>query len=380
MALRAGQSYTTDNGTTTVIQGALTPEQTAWWNRSGTPNYLTLTPAQDLYIALCKNGFHLKKALESCGLKEKKAAEAKQVLRTLDADSVVKQVTRLSLPAQRLYLELCLNGMHLLESFGLTDELEAQQALNILNADRTPRVNDYGVVTHITRPSFVGANLQEYDLRGADLQRANLWRAEMQRAQLQGADLRYADLQGAKMQGANLDGADLRLTDLSGVDFNHARNLENTNRNLENTKWKLAFYDATNPPENLPDNIKDKLLALDEPAYKTAKELQDAYREALVSDNEEAITAAEKQLTTYLEQYRRDNATKAIEQAVSVLGAEATFAEVARASAGSAVTITADSATKAASPSGQQGVSLGGADKPANGDVNPYQYYSIGSR
>ena len=278
MALRAGQSYTTDNGTTTVIQGALTPEQTAWWNRSGTPNYLTLTPAQDLYIALCKNGFHLKKALESCGLKEKKAAEAKQVLRTLDADSVVKQVTRLSLPAQRLYLELCLNGMHLLESFGLTDELEAQQALNILNADRTPRVNDYGVVTHIPRPSFVGANLQEYDLRGADLQRANLWRAEMQRAQLQGADLRYADLRGADLYKAQMQGADLRRAnlyeallrhaDLRGADLQDAEmqrakldgsdisgaNFNNV-KNLDSASLDLAFYCQDNPPKNLAEAL-----------------------------------------------------------------------------------------------------------------------------
>jgi uncharacterized protein YjbI with pentapeptide repeats len=302
MALRAGQSYTTDNGTTTVIQGALTPEQTAWWNRSGTPNYLTLTPAQKLYIALCQKGMHLQQALKSCDLKEKKAAEAKKVLRTLDkqgeprvnADGVVKQVTRLSLPEQRLYLEICLIGRPLPESFGLTDELEAQQALNILNADRTPRVNDYGVVTHITRPSFVGANLQEYDLRGADLRGAEMWRAEMQRAQLQGADLRYADLRGAdlykaQMQGADLRDADLRwaflrraklqgsdlrdadlqeallhYADLRGADLQDAEmqrakldgsDISGANfkdaKNLNTASLNLAFYCQDNPPKNL---------------------------------------------------------------------------------------------------------------------------------
>jgi uncharacterized membrane protein len=30
MALQAGESYTTNNGRTTVIQGALTPKQEAW--------------------------------------------------------------------------------------------------------------------------------------------------------------------------------------------------------------------------------------------------------------------------------------------------------------------------------------------------------------
>ena len=387
MALWVGESYVTDNGKTKVIQGALTGEQTAWWWDNGDKpideiTHLTLDPAQKLYIFLCQNGFKLQEALKSCDLTDKQKLEAQQALNILDNEGNLQNingdgvVTKLTRPS---FVGADLRGRDL-EGVDLR-EADLQRA--VLREANLWGAQMQGAIlrgTYLRGAKLWFSNLQETDLRGHQMQGADLRGADLSGAKLQGADLRYADLQGAKMQGANLDGADLRLTDLSGVDFNHARNLENTNRNLENTKWKLAFYDATNPPENLPDNIKDKLLALDEPAYKTAKELQDAYREALVSDNEEAITAAEKQLTTYLEQYRRDNATKAIEQAVSVLGAEATFAEVARASAGSAVTITADSATKAASPSGQQGVSLGGADKPANGDVNPYQYYSIGSR
>jgi hypothetical protein len=226
-----------------------------------------------------------------------------------------------------------------------------------------------------------GTYLQETDLRGNQMQGADL-----RGTYLQGAKLRGAQMQGAKMQGANLDGADLRLTDLSGVNFYKTNN-------LEGTKWDLAFYDATNPPKNLPDNITDKLLALDEPAYKTAKELQDAYREALVSDNETAITAAENALTEHLGKYREENAKnalkKTLQKTVPVLGAEETLTTVlmAIASAESAVTITGESATTAASLSGQQGVSLDGdynlpAQAKASIEVsnppspdNPYNYY-----
>jgi uncharacterized protein YjbI with pentapeptide repeats len=50
---------------------------------------------------------------------------------------------------------------------------EAKTALKIL-------VNEIGVLTKVTRPSFVGADLQGYDLQGADLR---------------GTDLRGTDLQ-----------------------------------------------------------------------------------------------------------------------------------------------------------------------------------------
>jgi len=310
MALVAGQSYTDKNGTK-VIQGVLTREQGEWlqenYNKfTDAITCLPLTPSQKLYIALCKNGMQLQEALASCDLNESEAAEARQALKIRDAD---------------------------------------------------------GVVTEITRPTFVGADLWEADLWGAKLQGANLWGAQMQ-----GADLYGADLEGAHLWGADLERADLSLTDLSGANFYNAKN-------LKSTKWDLAFYDATNPPINLPDNIKDKLLALDEPAYKTAKELQDAYREALVLDNETAITDAEKALTTHLEKCREENAKKAIQQTVSeavhVFGAAETLTTVlmAIASAKSAVTITGESATTAAVPSDQQDVSLGA------GNVDPYIKY-----
>ena len=53
MALRAGQSYTTDNGKTAVIQGALTKEQNEWHHKDYNKPlkerpHLTLDPAQEL--------------------------------------------------------------------------------------------------------------------------------------------------------------------------------------------------------------------------------------------------------------------------------------------------------------------------------------------
>jgi uncharacterized protein YjbI with pentapeptide repeats len=280
---------------------------------------------------------------------------------------------------------------------------EAQQALEIHDTD--------GVVTKITRPSFVGADLQGYDLQGADLSNADLYGADLRHAdlrwanlqgadlreaklkeadlrvaQMQGADLRWADLrdaqmqganlreanlqdanlQDAKMQGADLRGADLSLTDLSGANFYNAKNLNTVI--LTN-----AFYDMANPPLNLPENIKDKLLALDGESYEKAKELQDAYREALVTNSQDTITAAEKALTEHLEKCREDNAKKAIQQAAPVLGEEA-ISIVVEKLAGPAVTVTGNSPTTAASPSDQQDLSLDG------GNVDPYTQYGYGSR
>ena len=367
MALGAGQSFEINE--VTITQGTVTDEQQQWWKQNSGKSvdersYSHLNPEQKFYLCLAAEGFKLN--------------EAKDRARQL----------------------------------GMTNqELEtAQEALAL-------QVNDDDQVTAVTRPSFVGADLsgakmEGTDLRGADLRfaglrntnlegaklwfadllgadlqqaqmqsailwAANLWGAQMQGAdlqgtylqgaklrgaQMQGANLWGAKLQDAKMQGADLQGADLRLTDLSGAYFEHAKN-------LQSTKWDLAFYDATNPPKNLPDNITDKLLALDEPAYKTAKELQDAYREALVSDNETAITDAEKALTEHLGKCREENAKKAIQQAAPVLGAEA-IPILVKKLAGSAVRVTDGLPTTAASPSD---VSLGG-------DVNHYSQYGYGSR
>ncbi len=265
MVLAVGDSYTASNSITKVTQGAVTPEQKAWYNENrdkpiNERPYLTLTPAQILYLALCKNGFHLKKALKSCRLND-------------------------------------------------AQKDEAQQALKILDDQGNLRVNGDGVVTKITRPSFVGADLQGRDLKGADLRDAdlryanlrdavlrdaNLYKAQMQGAdlrdadlrdadlrwadlrgaflrgadlretqmqgaklqwailrgaQMQGADLWGADLRGAQLQGADLGGADLWKADISGANFNNAKNLKNA------SSLYLAFYHQNNPPKNLEDAL-----------------------------------------------------------------------------------------------------------------------------
>ncbi len=343
MALEVGESYTDKNGTK-VIQGALTRKQEKWlgenYNKSiDAITCLPLTPAQKLYLALCKNGFNLPKALESCDLNKDEAAEAQQALKIHDTD---------------------------------------------------------GVVTKITRPTFVGAALQRYDLQGADLWKANLRGANLSNADLAGTDLWGTDLQGAQMQGAqmqgaylnwaNLYGADLSLTDLSGANFYNADfyNAENLNTVILTN----AFYDAENPPKNLPDNIpdniKDNLLALDKKSYGKAKQLQAAYQEALVSDNEEAITAAEKALTKHLEKCRVDNAKEALQKAALVLGKAATLSIVFKVSAVPAVTVTGALPATTAAPSGQPDVSLGSYNQPTiqtvaeievSGSSNDPDYY-----
>jgi hypothetical protein len=355
MALRADDcyaddDYVTDNGRTTVDQGALTPEQKKWLGENHNKpidaiTCLPLTPAQKLYLALCKNGFNLPKALASCGLNADEAAEAQQPLKIRDADGVVTEITRPT------FVGAALNGYDLqgADLYGADLRHADLREANLQGAD-------------LWEADLEFANLQGADLYGADLRHADLREANLQDAKMQGADL-----SGAKMQGTDLQGADLSLTDLSGADFDGAKNFN---------KCEIAFYDAENPPKNLPDNIPDNitdnLLALDKKSYEKAKELQDAYREALVSDNEEDITAAEKALTDYLKEKAREAAKKAIQQAAPVLGKAATLSIVFKVSAVPAVTVTGDSPTTAASPSD---VSLGGG----NGDsgINPYEYYGI---
>ncbi|MBU3656304.1 MAG: pentapeptide repeat-containing protein, partial [Alphaproteobacteria bacterium] len=188
MVLKPDESYITNNGKitnnvkTTVIQGEATPEQQTWFqDKEENPalGYLTLTPAQILYIALCKNGFKLQEALESCGLDDAK-------------------------------------------------KLEAQRALKILDDRGNLRVNERGIVTQVTRPCFFGANLRGRDLQGADLRGASLWYADLRDANLQGADLRDAGLYKAQMQGADLRGRDLRGANLQEADLQEA-DLRETN-------------------------------------------------------------------------------------------------------------------------------------------------------
>jgi hypothetical protein len=351
--MRAGQSFVI--GSTVVTQGKISRKQQNWLNQKIKPPYLYEDePISDVLALLAAEGGHLETALKRYTWHEGG-----------DDDKAATALKALGLPS--------VNGEEPWES----------------------PVDTNGIVRRLIRPPLVGAYLrrtlwekaiqkspdllQGADLRGAgfggcELQRINLHGAKLQGAKLEycnlfRANLRGANLRGANLRYANLYEADLSLIDVSGVDFGGARNLEDA-ENSENNKWELAFYDATNPPENLPDTIKGKLLALDERSYKEAIRLQKSYQNALFSDNRDAFAAAEWKLTDYLGMKAAEAAKKAASEAVE---ARATAA-LKDAMVGMAIshysnnpqqlsfTVTDGLPTTAAAPSGQPDVSLGSDD------------------
>jgi hypothetical protein len=342
MALRAGQSFKM-NGVT-VKEGDITNQQEKWWweENIGKPvdeiSHKQLNPEQKLYLCLAAGDFDLEEArtiAREHGIGTRNSSWRKAT----EQQTASGQVTAFTRPS--------FVGADFVTKARIKELLEAAVA-------NSPKCL-YGA-------KLFSAKLKDAYLKGADLRDTDLRKADLRGAKLKEADLRGADLEGAHLWGADLEGADLRITNLSGADFERAKN-------LNTVQWDLAFYDATNPPKNLPANIKDKLLALDEKSYTEAEKLQNAYREALVSDNEEDITAAEKALTDYLKEKAREAAGKALHNVIPVLGEEA-ISIVVEISAGSAVRVTGELATTAASPSD---VSLGG-------DVNHYSQYGYGSR
>jgi uncharacterized protein YjbI with pentapeptide repeats len=391
MALVAGQSVKIDE--VTITAGGITEEQQSRWEQNigksvDERSYSHLNPAQKFYLCLAAEGFKLEKAKERAhqlGMTSQELETAQEALALqVNDDDQVTAVTRPSFvgadfvtdPEIKKLLEAAVvKSPRCLYGAGL-------QGADLRDTDlRKAELWGAQMQGAILRGANLdGAELRNADLKKADLYGADLRWAELGGAQMQGADLYGADLWGAKMQGANLDGADLRLTDLSGADFYNAKNLNTVI--LTN-----AFYDAENPPKNLPDNIpaaiKDNLLALDKKSYEQAKELQAAYKEALVTNSQDTITAAEKALTEHLGKCREENAKKAIQQAAPVLGANAIPILVEKL-AGSAVRVTDGLPTTAASLSD---VSLGGnyslpAQAKASIEVsnppspdNPYNYY-----
>jgi uncharacterized protein YjbI with pentapeptide repeats len=270
MALWTGQSYVTNYGRTTVIQGALTPEQREWSKKDHDKDidaitYLPLTPAQKLYLALCKNRFNLPKALASCDLNKGEAAEAQQALEIHDADGVVRKITRPSFVGANL------------DRYDL--EGAALQGADLSNADLR------GAILRLAQ--LGGADLREAnlkkawlwhaDLRGADLRGANLQGADLKRADLQEADLRGVNLGGAQMQGADLKRADLQGADISGANFEDAKNLRDA------FSLDLAFYCQDNPPKNLVEAlngvaVKQRPMALTKQEYDKVCRLRDSNR------------------------------------------------------------------------------------------------------
>ena len=413
MALEAGERYVTNTGLTTVIQSAPTSEQQGWLDLR---NPALLRYKLEPFLILCKQRFRLEEVLSYYNNHEKLEfqqalgiLDEKQNVQNVNEHGVLTQVTRPSFVGADLdgydLQGADLQGAQMQGAIlqGATMQGAALQGANLQGAQMQGAILQWAALQEadlreadLQKAQMRGAGMQRAILRGATMQEATmqgaiLWDAQMQGAQMQGATMRKtqmqgaqmqgsilegadleradlrraqmqgADLQGAQMQGADLRGADLSLTDLSGANFYNAKNLNTVI--LTN-----AFYDAANPPLNLPENI----LALDGESYEKAKKLQAAYREALVSDNEATITAAETALTTHLEQCRKENAKKALKEnfctIATVFGGEA-ISILVKKLAGSAVTVTGDSPTTAASPSDQQDLSLD------DGNIDPYSQY-----
>ena len=76
------------------------------------------------------------------------------------------------------------------------------------------------------RRDFIGANLEDANLRGANLWGANLWGAILRGANLWGAILRGANLRGANLEGANLRGV---IGNMKEIKF------------LQLDKWPIAY-------------------------------------------------------------------------------------------------------------------------------------------
>jgi len=325
MALKVNEFYNTD-GITKVFQAAPTPEQEQWLQKYSPESApLPETPAQKLFLALCKNGYNFKDADDSCRFTGDERREARNRLKIkINKNGFVERVHRPSFVGAKLANR----------DLRKADLLGA----DLLGAD-------------LLGADLLEADLRVADLRGADLGGARLAEARLPEANLRGADLGGADLGGAELWSSYLDGPNLSLTDLSGANFEKAKNLGGVH-------WDLAFYDATNPP-NLRDDIKNRLLGLDEESYKQAKELQTAYRVAVRTDNNKAIQKAEKELTDYLQGKAKEAEAKAkaeaeLGKAIAVVANPASLLP-----SGESLTVSVDgSALEGAGVSGN--VSLGG--------------------
>jgi uncharacterized protein YjbI with pentapeptide repeats len=99
---------------------------------------------------------------------------------------------------------------------------------------------------------LVGADLNQFKLKGANLSGANLTGAKLDFADLQGANLKGANLQGAMITSADLTGANLSEANLQGVNANsftipvklQGANL--TNANLRGADFTFAKLNGAN--------------------------------------------------------------------------------------------------------------------------------------
>ena len=301
MVLRAGDSYTASNKKTKVIQGEVTQEQKRWWEENHDKplykrSYRPSTPAEKLYLALCKNGsMRLQEALGSCGLDDAQKVEAQRALKILDNegnlqnvndDGVVTKLTRPSfVDANQRQADLeeadlrgaDLRGANLQGANMEKADLEEADLLGAvlweakLQGANMEKAKLQG--TNLWRAGLLGANLREANLQEADLWRANLQEADLQEADLWRAGLLGANLREANLQGAKLQEADLRGADISGANFEDAKN-------LDAASIKLAFYCQDNPPKNLEDALngvdaKQRPMALTSQEYENVCRLRD---------------------------------------------------------------------------------------------------------
>lgn len=97
------------------------------------------------------------------------------------------------------------------------EDLQAQidqHHLRIIHRGPDRRGPDIGEFNRL-QPDFSGANLAEFNLKGANFNEANFSGANLSGANLQQASLNEADLGGTNLSGADLSGAELNHTDLS---------------------------------------------------------------------------------------------------------------------------------------------------------------------
>lgn len=154
-----------------------------------------------------------------------------------------------------------------------------------------------------------GAELNRFDLSGANLEGADLTRAKMYLTNLSDANLRGADLQEAQFGGADLGGADLRGANLAGTSFAGAymngtllegEMVETTPYaadDISDVKQKVYIEDtakskSSSQPDTLVINIEDnKQKIADE---KAITEENNVEKELMVEDDYQAAIAQVK--------------------------------------------------------------------------------------
>ncbi len=97
--------------------------------------------------------------------------------------------------------------------------------VNLSGANLAPRDRS-SFIEHIWRTEFLGVDLKDANLRGANLERVWFAFADLRGADLTGASLKNCDLSGADLRGADLTGVDVTKADFSDVKLEGAKGLD----------------------------------------------------------------------------------------------------------------------------------------------------------